>query len=61
MIASVMSFRVPEEKFRENDFGWTRLEVAHRLLSEMGIEATEVATMQVIPAGDYCEIRLQAK
>jgi len=56
-----MSFRVPEEKFRENDFGWTRLEVAHRLLSEMGIEATEVATMQVIPAGDYCEIRLQAK
>ena len=62
IIADWMSFRVATEEFRSRDFGLTRLEVARKLIDEhLGLEVEEIASMQVVPAGDHVEIRLRSK
>ena len=62
IIAEWMSFRVANEKFTSNDYGSTRLETARKLLDQyIGLEIEDIATMQVIPAGNECEVRLRAR
>ena len=62
MITNTMSFRVPAEEFGKRDFGMTRLETATKLIDEfLGIKVEGISTMQVIPLGDLCEIRLRSE
>lgn len=62
MIADTMSFRVATEEFGKRDFGVTRLDVAYKLLDELlHIDVEGIATMQVIPCGDECEVRLRSE
>ncbi len=62
MIADRMSFRVATEEFGERDFGMTRLDVARKLLDELlHIDVEGIATMQVIPCGKECEVRLRSE
>ena len=62
MIADRMSFRVATEEFRKRDFGMTRLDTARKLLDEsIGIKVEGMATMQVIPLGEICEVRLRSE
>jgi hypothetical protein len=39
----------------------TRLDVARKLLDEFHINAEGIGSMQVIPLGDVCEIRLRSE
>jgi hypothetical protein len=62
IIADTFSFRVPVNEFRKRDFGVTRLDTARKLLDEvLCLQVEGAASMQVIPAGDDCEVRLRAK
>jgi hypothetical protein len=62
MIADRMSFRVATEEFRKRDFGMTRLDTAKKLLDEcICLKVEGIATMQVIPLGDVCEVRLRSE
>lgn len=62
MIADRMSFRVPTEEFGKRDFGMTRLDTAKKLIDELlELKVEGIATMQVIPLGDVCEIRLRSE
>jgi hypothetical protein len=62
VIADRMSFRVATEEFRKRDFGMTRLDTARKLLDEyLHIKVEGMATMQVIPLGDVCEVRLRSE
>jgi len=57
-----MSFRVASEEFRKRDFGMTRLETARKLLDDyLHISVEGIESMQVIPLGEVCEIRLRSK
>jgi hypothetical protein len=57
-----MSFRVATEEFRKRDFGMTRLDTARKLLDEyLHLKVEGMATMQVIPLGDVCEVRLRSE
>lgn len=62
MITDTMSFRVPIEEFTKRDFGVTRLDTARKLLDEfLCLKVEGIATMQVIPLGDFCEVRLRSE
>ena len=62
VIADMMSFRVATEEFRKRDFGTTRLDTARKLLDEhLHLKVEGIATMQVIPLGDVCEVRLRSE
>lgn len=62
VIADRMSFRVATEEFRKRDFGITRLDTARKLLDEyLYLKVEGMATMQVIPLGDVCEVRLRSE
>ena len=61
MIADCVSFRVKTEEFGKRDFGFTRLDTAWKLLDEMNLKVEGVETMQVIPCGDECEVRLRGQ
>lgn len=62
MITDTMSFRVASEEFRKRDFGITRLETARKLLDEfLGVSVEGIESMQVIPLGEVCEIRLRSE
>jgi len=62
IIAEWMSFRVPKEMFTSNDFGITRLETARKLLDQhIGLKVDDMASMQVVPAGNAIEVRLRAR
>lgn len=57
-----MSFRVPTEEFSKRDFGMTRLDTARKLIDEyLELKVEGIATMQVIPLGDFCEVRLRSE
>lgn len=58
----MMSFRVASEEFRKRDFGVTRLDCARKLLDDhLHLKVEGIATMQVIPLGEVCEIRLRSE
>lgn len=62
MITDTMSFRVPTEEFSKRDFGMTRLDTARKLIDEyLELKVEGIATMQVIPLGDFCEVRLRSE
>jgi hypothetical protein len=62
VIADRMSFRVATEEFRKRDFGMTRLDTARKLLDEhLHLKVEGMATMQLIPCGDECEVRLRSE
>lgn len=62
VIGDLLSFRIAKDVFTSNDYGVTRLETARKLLEEyIGLDVEDVATMQVIPAGDVYEVRLRGK
>jgi hypothetical protein len=62
VITDMMSFRVPTEEFSKRDFGMTRLDAVQKLFDEfLGIKVEGIATMQVIPLGDVCEVRLRSE
>jgi len=62
VITNTMSFKVPVEEFGKRDFGLTRLDVARKLIDEfLGLKVEGISTMQVIPLGDFCEVRLRSE
>ncbi len=62
VITDTMSFRVPTEEFSKRDFGMTRLDTARKLIDEfLELKVEGIATMQVIPLGDFCEVRLRSE
>ena len=62
VFTDTMSFRVPTEEFGKRDFGVTRLDTARKLIDEfLELKVEGIATMQVIPLGDVCEIRLRSE
>ena len=62
IITDMMSFRVATEEFQKRDFGLTRLECVRKLLEDhLHLKVEGIATMQVIPLGEVCEIRLRSE
>lgn len=58
IVANSLSLTVPAEEFNRRNHGWTRLDVAHKFLDDLGLEIDGRVTMQVIQAGETYTIRL---
>lgn len=57
--AATISVTVPVDEFNKRNFGWTRIEIARKIMQEVvGLEIDEPYAMQVIPHGNKTTIRL---
>lgn len=54
IVCREIKWKVSAEKFRKENYGWSRTEVAEKMLKEVGIEVTDFRSIQVIPVDrDY--------
>jgi hypothetical protein len=60
IIGDQIKFNVDAQTYRQANTGFTRLDTVAKLAEQIGIEITDIESMQAIPAGDKYVIVLRS-